>query len=88
MNYEQGIESIHALFHFASANDQLLGRNEAQTRLDLIDRLLASLGWTTPDIRVEVHSSGTYSDYQLGSPATRLLIEAKREGTYFVLPAG
>lgn len=88
MNYEQGIESIHALLHFASANDQLLGRNEAQTRFDLIDRLLASLGWTTPDIRVEVHASGTYSDYQLGSPATRLLIEAKREGTYFVLPAG
>src|SRR5215207_2368738 len=88
MNFEHGAAVIHDLLEWAQANDQSLYRNEAQTRFDLIDRLVAALGWSQPDIRLEVYQSGTYSDYQLGTPAARLLIEAKREGNYFTLPAG
>lgn len=88
MNFEHGAASIHDLLEWARANDQSLYRNEAQTRFDLIDRLVTALGWSPPDVRVEVHQSGTYSDYELGTPAARLLIEAKREGNYFTLPSG
>jgi hypothetical protein len=54
VNYEQGLTQIVELGEWARLNDELLSRNEAQTRLDLIDRLLASLGWSRPDIRVEL----------------------------------
>jgi GTPase SAR1 family protein len=88
MNFEQGIASIQDAVQWAAAHDQQLRRNEAQTRRDLIDRIIAALSWTAADIHVEVHYEGTFSDYELGSPSTRLLLEAKREGTYFSLPAG
>lgn len=88
MNFEQGLASLTELVEWASAHDEERRRNEAQTRFDLVDRLLASLGWVAPAVRVEVYEDGEYSDYELGQPAVRLLVEAKREGSYFVLPAG
>jgi hypothetical protein len=88
MNFEQANEAIREFAIWASENDERLERNEAQTRFDLIDRILACLGWSSPDVRVETHGAGTYTDYELGRPGARLLIEAKREGTYFTLPAG
>lgn len=64
-------------------------RNEATTRLHLIDRLLfEALGWNRADCVAEDHLDHEYTDYSLGSPAKVLVVEAKREGRYFLLPAG
>lgn len=64
-------------------------RNEAQTRLELIDVLLTEcLGWTRDSILVESSVDGTYSDYELGRPTRQVVIEAKREEISFELPAG
>ncbi len=65
------------------------GRNEAQTRFELIDGLLRGcLGWETGDIQVEDRLEGGIADYVLGRPIYRAVVEAKREGAYFELPAG
>lgn len=89
LDFEDGQAALAALVTWAKENDQQLARNEAQTRKDIIDRLLSEcLGWPSHEIKVETHSNGEYSDYELGRPAARLLVEAKREGTYFELPAG
>jgi hypothetical protein len=64
-------------------------RNEATTRLHLIDELLTgALSWPRDQIAAEKSHGGTFADYTLGKPAARLIVEAKREGTYFELPAG
>lgn len=65
------------------------GRNEATTRTQIIDQLLMSvLGWNPEDISTETHHAGEYVDYEIGKPATRLILEAKKEGVHFDLPAG
>jgi predicted type IV restriction endonuclease len=70
-----------------SVNDK--NRNEADTRLHLIDRLLFEcLGWEREDCFSEERYGGKYTDYSLGNPARVLIIEAKKEGLYFELPAG
>lgn len=64
-------------------------RNEATTRLHLIDELiLGVLGWPKDHVVAEEAHEGQYTDYSIGHPATRLIVEAKREGIYFELPAG
>lgn len=66
-------------------------RNEATTRLHLINTLLLEcLGWEKEDCKAEERLGGTYSDYSLfGSMRRRILIvEAKKEGIYFEVPAG
>lgn len=63
--------------------------NEATTRLRVIDELLRDvLAWPLSETTAEVHHGGEYTDYELGSPSTEVVVEAKREGTYFTLPAG
>lgn len=87
-DYEQGLEGLNALIEWVALNPDPL-RNEAQTRFDLIDRvLLEALGWTREQIRVEESQGGTFTDYELGVPARLAVVEAKREGTSFDLPAG
>jgi len=62
--------------------------NEATTRLRLIDRLLMDcLAWSPELINCEQHQSGDYLDYVLGAPERLAVVEAKREGRHFVLPA-
>jgi hypothetical protein len=64
-------------------------RNEATTRLHLIDSLLYGvLAWPKSFVVAEERHAGKYADYEVGRPATRLIVEAKREGIYFELPAG
>lgn len=67
------------------------GRNEAQTRLDIIDRLIVDcFGWNgnpRTKVYVERHERGEYSDYELGTPRCAIW-EAKREGVSFELPPG
>ncbi|MDH5181309.1 MAG: hypothetical protein OEZ39_08185 [Gammaproteobacteria bacterium] len=61
--------------------------NEANTRFHFIDPFITNcLGWYRVDIRVEESEHGTYTDYELGSPRS-LIVEAKKEGIYFELPA-
>lgn len=65
------------------------GRNEAATRLQLIDRLLFEcLGWSRDEATVEDHESGYYADYVLDRRARTLVVEAKKEGGWFELPLG
>ena len=64
-------------------------RNEATTRLHLIDELLRGpLAWPREQVVAEESYGGSYADYSLGIPATRLIVEAKRESIGFELPAG
>lgn len=63
--------------------------NEADTRFQIIDRLLREvLGWPTQAFRMEQSTIEGYADYHLlrpnGKPA--LIVEAKRTGIYFDLP--
>mgnify|MGYP000956246052 CR=1 FL=1 len=64
-------------------------RNEATTRLDLIDELLLKvLAWPKAQVTAEDSYAGQYTDYALSDTATRVIVEAKKEGVYFDLPAG
>jgi hypothetical protein len=64
-------------------------RNEATTRLHLIDRLLFEcLGWERQECAAEDPYEGQYTDYSLGIPSRRLVVEAKKEGIYFEVPPG
>lgn len=66
-------------------------RNEAQTRLDVINRLVVDcFGWNGEKrtrVQVEVYERGEFSDYELGSPRCTIW-EAKRESIGFELPPG
>jgi NACHT domain. len=63
--------------------------NEATTRLRIINALLTDcLGWSVQDIDAEKHHAGDFVDYAVGRPATEMIVEAKREGLHFSLPAG
>jgi len=89
MDYETAKTNIISLSDWAQQNNASLTRNEAATRLHLIDRLIEDcLGWPLNQIDPERYYKGDRSDYELGFPAKRLVVEAKREGTYFELPAG
>jgi hypothetical protein len=64
-------------------------RNEAATRLHLLDEIIfRALKWPKSQVFPEEHQDGEYADYSLGKPATRVIVEAKRAGAYFELPAG
>jgi hypothetical protein len=66
-------------------------RNEAQTRLDIINKLIVEcFGWNgerRTKVQVEVHERGEFSDYELGIPRCAIW-EAKRESVGFELPPG
>lgn len=62
-------------------------RNEATTRLHLIDRILFEcLGWDRSDCIAEEESGREYADYSLFDRHRVLIVEAKREGQYFEVP--
>lgn len=87
-DFEQGRTELNKLADWAREHDYAGRRNEADTRLQLIDQLLFNcLGWNQEDCHAEERFEGKYSDYSLGKPR-RLIVEAKREGIYFELPAG
>jgi hypothetical protein len=86
--FDEGKDALASLASWASQRSET-PRNEASTRFHIIDRLLKEcLGWVPEDIAVERYNESTYTDYELGRPAAQLVVEAKREGTTFVLPAG
>jgi hypothetical protein len=68
---------------------QKADRNEATTRLQVIDRLfLDCLAWSKDDITAEESYNGDYADYTFALTRKILIVEAKKEGNYFDLPAG
>lgn len=80
INFDESYETLSAL----ATEHPLSGtRNEAQTRLDLIDKVLEAFGW---DFTIEERVEEGYTDYRLGSPATVAVVEAKRESVGFILP--
>ena len=84
-NYDEGHEAIKALLNWYEANPR--NRNEATTRVDLIDRLLFEcLGWSREDSEEEAPHGETYADYVLSAPRKLLILEAKKEGIYFEIP--
>lgn len=87
--YEQGSAALDELMAWAEANSSDVDRNEATTRLHLIDRLLTDvLGWPPEEIEAEPSLDGEYLDYRIGRPMVRMIVEAKREGKHFSIPAG
>lgn len=86
--YNQSHENLMALIE-KTREDGQTHRNEATTRLQLIDELLFDcLGWDKAECEAEERLEATYTDYSLGKPYTNLIVEAKREDIYFEVPAG
>lgn len=86
--YEDGKVALDELISWYDGQPEI-ERNEATTRLHLIDRLLADvLAWPREEIVAEEPFGPEYVDYALGRPSTRLIIEAKREGIQFSIPVG
>ncbi|MFW0771085.1 hypothetical protein ACLRGH_13795 [Arthrobacter koreensis] len=79
-DYDEAFWEIEGL---ASGNPAVGVRNEAQTRLDLVDKVLKAFGW---EFTVEERTEEGYTDYRLGSPGTVAVVEAKRESIGFTLP--
>ena len=62
-------------------------RNEATTRLHLIDTVLYEcLGWNREDIQAEEPYDDEYADYTIYNPRRIMIVEAKRDGIYFEIP--
>jgi hypothetical protein len=85
-------ESLQAL---VDAQEELRGwqaaaLNEADTRAKVLDRVFKDiLGWDESAVRRERRTlDGEYLDYWFTSQSNRLVVEAKRAGTYFEVPAG
>lgn len=89
ISFEEGQNNLENLIsYFRSAVDQEK-RNEATTRLQLIDRMLFEcLGWERSGCKSEERFNGTYTDYSFHCPECLLIVEAKKEGIYFELPLG
>lgn len=87
-SYAESLENITELAREMSKGERP-GRNEATTRLQLIDRLLFDcLGWDRSQCVAEDNFQGSYTDYSLGKPYVNLIVEAKKEGISFDLPSG
>jgi len=79
-NIHQGIIQLSKKLNDTNAN-------EAETRFQLIDKIILEvLGWTRDDISVEERvtedGNNTYADYVLRTISTCLVIEAKRAGSF------
>lgn len=87
VSFEQGEANLAALVDYYLKN--LGNRNEATTRSQLIDTLLYEcLGWAKHSVYCEEPRSEEYADYTFYAPRKIMILEAKREGTFFEIPAG
>lgn len=90
-DYDKGKEALAEIVKTFRFED----RNEATIRLQVIDDLLRCLGWDLKkdclpeqSHKNEQSRKQEYADYTLCCPKRSLIVEAKREGDYFELPAG
>ncbi|MET9331937.1 hypothetical protein ABZX78_12135 [Streptomyces cellulosae] len=82
--YEIGFDVISDL---ADSDGDYMGRNEATTRMHLIDRIVFdALQWPRDQCTPEESHGGLYADYVLGLPKRQMIWEAKKEDVYFELP--
>lgn len=89
VEYNEGEKNLRDLISWYSSNVNEQTRNEATTRLHLIDHLLFEcLGWNREDCKTEERINGQYIDYSFYCPGCLFIVEAKREGVYFELPVG
>ena len=89
VDFSEGENNLRNLIDWYASNVSEYTRNEATTRLHLIDRLLFEcLGWNREDCTTEERINGQYSDYSFYCPGCLFILEAKREGVYFELPVG
>ncbi|TDC62409.1 hypothetical protein E1200_25825 [Actinomadura sp. GC306] len=87
--YDLGKASLDELIAWTELHAAGDDRNEATTRLHLIDQLLVEvLRWPRESIKCEEPAATGRIDYALGAPGIQFIVEAKREGKYFDLPAG
>ncbi len=79
---ESLLDEVVGILSIASAE-----QTEADTRANVIDRVLATLGWTHADIaREEASGAGDYLDYELRAGREPwMVLEAKRSGRTFDL---
>ncbi|MEW4446692.1 hypothetical protein AB1K39_14345, partial [Vibrio cholerae] len=81
-------QARQVLFELAEKYGKADIKNEAQTRFHIIDRVLEDCFNWREDIEVEKYESKNgFTDYELGKPRT-IVVEAKREGIPFHIPAG
>jgi hypothetical protein len=87
-DYEKGRTNLERLIEWYKGREG--ERNEATTRLQLIDGIFFDcLGWSRhDDVILEEPHGREYSDYTFLAPRRILILEAKKEGDYFELPAG
>lgn len=86
-NYESCRENLRQLGEWYKSKEG--DRNEATTRVHLIDSLFFQcLGWEREDCNSEESHGGEYADYTFLAPRRVLIVEAKKEGNHFDLPAG
>jgi hypothetical protein len=85
-DFDIGFNEINKLVvSFRSREESI--RNEATTRLHLIDRIFFdALQWPRGQCVLEESHEGTYVDYAFGSPRRQMIVEAKKEGIHFELP--
>ena len=85
--FEKCQQNLAALADWYSENAGK--RNEATTRLHLINTLFIDcLGWEKPEITIEHSHESHYADYVFSAPRHLMVVEAKKEGISFELPAG
>lgn len=88
MEFENYKETLAQLIDW-NKQVEIKDRNEATTRLHLIDKLLLKcLDWNDENCIAEEAEDNQYTDYTFYNPARVMIIEAKREGSYFELPLG
>lgn len=84
------VSQIYDEIKALSAQRELENASEAQTRFDVIDRLIREvLQWKHGQISVEEYSAGEkqeYIDYLLRSGDNKIIIEAKKIGAAFPSP--
>lgn len=83
--YERGVEILKSWVADPTLD---LGANEATTRLYLDKLIMECLDWPIEAITAERYQSGDYLDYVLGLPQNLAVVEAKKVGQAFTLPAG
>jgi hypothetical protein len=87
-DYEAGRTNLRTLAEWYAIHHG--DRNEATTRLQLVDRLFFDcLGWSRDEcVELEHELKEQYADYLFNTPYNALILEAKREGQDFEIPAG
>lgn len=85
VDYESGREAFEELVKLYG--EEVGERNEATTRLQMIDRLFFEcLGWDKDDVVVEEQQAGEFADYTFSLMRRVLIVEAKKEGVWFDVP--